>query len=826
MRIRLTALMLLLPTLFQAPAVARPERPTRPVGFEVRDPLFEELFGDQPAQRRFPIYGTIHGGGRRETPSGYAARMRRFFRATAKRFGSRFVLDEILDEAADNDFVVYGNMSDPQFAKRGILTHSRVVEPPGRLPLVSLPDNSLPYAFETRGWLLDPRYLDYFAREVEQRARERDYWAIPQFDEIFTWYAIKPVPRDKWYKEVFEADRQIREEYGFGKYGMPETHENGGPFERIAHRRWASDRLTEAFAKAYKLAKAVNPDMKLIGPTHGSNATSADMEAWAPYFDILGGQVSGGQTDTLMDWVRPACNTKLYVDLTGKPVWMMVHTSKWHAKRRHPEILREMYSQVFRSGGHGVWLMNTEFFERELEDARYCEPAKWRAMLAMADTIRTMRLPRLPEPDCAILFASDSTYTTLYGGFSYHNHQDVNAFAAVGPALRSWPRFVSDRQIDRDERDLADYKVLYVPYAAWQRASVLSKVEAYVRGGGIVVCTDTEAFTWNINGDRFGAKWEKLTGVRRAGPRDTDAVMTTVTPNPLPVSGTLDLTALVPGRRIEPVSDDVVNIAVFDDGSPAVTLHPLGKGKVIFFAADPFYVIEDGAKRRSVVALGAPIVKLIEAIQTMAGVKMGHDIWRFKLPPYETDVYQREQGVCLTNNYVYDANEPLLESNNVQTGGTYAYSRAPTTPADVTAGGEPIPIAEGHLTNRLKAYQTRNQRKPRPKDPAEMNRITAQWIVGWTDPDPVGVAFDFAGAHELSRARLVYSGTMPALKVRGSVDGRTWKDLASKPQVSAGEDVKDVAVPLDGRCRFVRLDFAQRKGGARFELCEVEIWGR
>ena len=790
-------------------------------GFEVKDPLFEELFGHTPAPKRFFSYTGKYEAGRKGS-----TRRLNMFRATAKRFGVRYVLAEMLDEAAEYNLICYGKMSEPEYKKRGIATQSRPIERPPGMPSISLPDGTLPLIIGGRGWLMDPRFLDQFARDVEERARERDYWGIPQLDEIFTYYAIKPVPRDKWYKEVAEADKEIREKYGFGKYGMPESHEDGGPFERIAHRRWASDKLTETFAKAYKAAKAVNPDMKLIGPTHGSNATSADMEAWAPYFDILGGQVGGGATNCLFDWVRPGANTKLYVDLTEKPIWMMVHLSKGHAKQRDPEYIREMYSQVFRNGGQGLWLMSSEFYEQELEDAVYAEPAKWRAMLELTKTIRAMRLPRLPEADCAILFSSDSTNATIYGGLSYHNDQIVSAYAAVGPCLRSWPQFVSDRQIQRGGRDLGDYKVLYVPYAAYQQASLLEKIKSYVRAGGLVVCTDTDAFTWNINGEKFGEQWEELTGVRKVGPREADAVMKTVTPNPLPLAGSIGLSALVPGSRIEPKNDRVVNIAVFDDGSPAVTLHPYGKGRVIFFAADPFYAVGKGKSKRSTVALDSPVVRLIEAIQKFAGAKMGHDIWRFKLPPYKADLYQKEKGLCLTGNYVYDVNEPLLEPNNLQTGGTYTYSRAPAAVPDKGKDGELIPFAKGHLTNRLEAFETRNQREGRPRGQAALDKISAQWIVGWDDPAPVNISFDLKGEHPLSTLRLFYSGTLPALEVSGSRDAKAWTKLASAPEGTVGEDVKDVAWDLAGRYRYLKLDFAARRGGAAFELCEVEIWGK
>ena len=790
-------------------------------GFEIEDPLFKQLFGDTPGPTRFFSYTGKYEAGREAS----AARLS-MFRATAKRFGARYVLSEMLDEAAEYNLICYGNQSEPEYRKRGIATHSRPIERPYGMPSISLPDGSLPFVMNGHGWLMDPRFLDQFARDVEERARERDYWGIPQLDEIFTYYAIKPVPKDQWYPEVAEADEEIREKYGFGKYGMPESHESGGPFERIAHRRWASDRLTETFAEACRLAKAVNPEMKLIGPTHGSNATSADMDAWAPYFDILGGQCAGDSTNCLLDWVRPGATTKLYVDLTDKPIWMMVHLSHGHAPVTEPEYIREMYSQVFRNGGQGLWLMSSEFFEQELEDAVYSEPAKWRAMLELTKTIRTMRLPTLPESDCAILFSSDSTNTTIYGGLSYHNDQIMNAYTAVGPCLRGWPQFVTDRQIQRGDRDLSDFKVLYVPYAAYQQASLLEKIKSYARDGGLVVCTDTDAFTWNINGEKFGEQWEELVGARKVGPREADAVMRTVTPNPLPLTEPIGLSALVPGSHIEPVSERLVNIAVFDDGSPAITLHPYGEGNVIFFAADPFYTVGKGKTKRSTVSFDSPVVKLIEAINEFAGVSMGHDIWRFTLPPYKRDVYRKEKGLCLTGNYVYDINEPLLEPNNLQTGGTYTYTRAPAAVPDEGNAGEPIPFATGHLTNRLEAFNTRNQRERRPRDQASLDAISAEWIAGWDDSRPIGITFDLKGEAALSRHRLFYSGTMPALELSGSRDGKTWKKLASAPEETVSGDVKDVQVRLRGRYRYVGFAFARRDAGEVFQLCEVDIWGR
>ena len=136
--------------------------------------------------------------------------------------------------------------------------------------------------------------------------------------------------------------------------------------------------------------------------------------------------------NTLAEWVRPGATTKLYVDLADKPVWMMVHMSKRHGPVRDPEYLREAYSQVFRNGGAGVWLMAREFFELEAADAMFAEPFKWNAMVELTKVIRNMHLPRLPKAaDCAILFSAITTVTDQWGGLSGDNDRHLNAYAAL-----------------------------------------------------------------------------------------------------------------------------------------------------------------------------------------------------------------------------------------------------------------------------------------------------------------------------------------------------------------------------------------------------------
>jgi len=802
--------------------------PAQPVTQPIDDPLFEELFGDEPGPTRFFSYGGKYDA-RSATRTGADDH-----RETAKRFGFRFVHDEQLDEAAQHNFITYGKMSEPGNASRGIVTHSRWVEPPPPQNLVYLSDKTFPMVFGDQGWMMDPRYQDYLIREIQDRAKEGDRWGIHMFDEIWTSYVLRTVPREKWYIQMIEADHEIRKKYGFGKYGMPDSHENGDPFERLAYRRWASDKLTATFAASRRAAKAINPELTLIGPSGESNGYAADIEAWGSYFDIMGGQCGSGPTSAFFDSVRVGAVTKLYDDITDTSAWMMVHACVRHAARRQPEDIREMYSQVFRNGGRGLWLMHSEFYEAELEDAMFAEPARWRAMLQLTETISKMRLPKLPPADCAILWSSDTMLTTLWGQFwGEDNDRVLSTYAILGPLLRSWFHFVGDRQIDRGTRDLSDYKVLYIPFSTYQRASVIEKIDQYVKAGGTVVCTDTDAFTWDINGEKHGQRWERLSGIRKITRRKTVTPFITLTPYPLKLTKPLSMTSIAPGWNIKLLNEDVQILAAYEDGSPAVTLHPYGKGKVIYFAADPLYASDyfripkplfsmaHPEDKKSLVAPGAPIVQFFQAVQASAAAQMGCDIWRFKLPPFAKDPWQKQKGICLTNNYVFDVNEPLLEPNNLPTGGTYVYSRPPNGIADNGQSGKPVSFKEGKLTNRLAAYESRQRFGPRKRN---FEKITPNWIVSWTDRIPVSITFDLKSDHSLKHLRIFYSGTIPALQVSGSRDEKQWEKLSLAAEESAGSDVKDVIIFLSGEYRHVRLDFAERRAGKVFELCEVEIW--
>ena len=790
-----------------APVAAGAEmNPLQP--YELPDPLFEELLSGQPGPGFVMYWQNIMGQGR-ATPYHPP-----WFRAFAKKFGHRYVLDEELGEAVKYKLSPWV-LPAPEFKKRGIRFWRANVGDWGEAYAPAI--DGMPKVFGRQSWVMDPRWHEWYLRTSVEKAKG-EHWALMPGDELWAVYAIRIPPKEKRYDKVVEADKGIRERYGFGKFGMPDDESDGNPFKRIAHRRWVNDKLTELFHKTRDAVKARNPEMVLTSPDYVSAVPAADHEAWAPYFDIFIAQT--GQLNTpYAGKFRVGCETKILADLTEKPVWMLVQQAfpvNYGGFRTTPEDIVERYSQVFRNGGQGLVLISLEWYEPELRHPKYAEPEKWRAMLHVVEQFNKMNRVKLPEKaDCAILYPSDTLLTHRWGQINEGGRQEIySAYSVLGPFLRSWFKFVSDRQIDRGTRNLDDYKALYIPYGEYMRGSVLDRIEAYVKKGGTVLVTDTDAFTWNIKGERVVERWAKFTGVRKTGKRTGGTRMTTVKQAAIPFKATVTVSMPSPGFKLAHTSGSVTDLAVFGDGSPAVTLHKYGRGRIIVFASDPF-----GPRGKTpLVYPKSPLNRLFAAIQKSVGCRMGHDVWRFRFPPVPPA--PQERHLCLTGNNVIER-DPVLR-HNLDTGGVYTYSRLPDGIPDCKAAGAPVSFAEGHLTNRVAAYKGRSTKlypKGKPSDQLP------KWIVSWKDPAPVSVTFDLKKAYQLDRLRFIYSASMPALKVHGSNNARSWSALAVASADNAGVDVKDLTLALKGGYRYVRLDFAGRDDGDTFELCEVEIWG-
>jgi hypothetical protein len=764
---------------------------------EISDPLFEELQGPEKLGQPVFYYG-------------YSDLLaNEVFRPFAKKFAHRYVAAEEKAEISDpkEGFVVFttgqgrGGVGSYPTLRQIFRPDAKDISPPVFNRKLSGP------------WTMDPRFLNaernaaktLAVQSLDQSADNMwgNTYGLLMGDERFESYGIKVPPKENRYAEIHEADAEVRSKFGFGKYGMPDSDSDNNPFKRIAYRRWVNAKLVENCSLISGDVRAINPKLVLMAPIICGAVPPIDIEAISGDFDLFCSQSwCGPSTDVQM--FATGADTKALVDLAKCPVIAFVQ----HSAATDPEAVREQYSQAIRNGASGVSQLSLEWYDRELEDVKYINTRKWAAIREACKVISGMNKLNFPKADTAILYASNTYLTFDTPKMANPAHPQVYGnYIALGPEARSWFKFVSDRQIERKEINLSDFKVIYISLATYQSSTVLDALKKYIEDGGVVIATDPFAFSWDINGDSLKEKWSEITGVTH-GPVRSEAGEAVVSEELAGAAG-FKVTFAKPGVELLPTDSPAKPFARFSDGTMAAAIRKLGKGWIITFGTDPF---DDPSRNPSV-------YKLVKALQVAFGAKTGEDIWRFKLPPFQNlpqkDVVTTK---CLTGNYVeLGANGPK-PADNVNTGGRYCYDRAPDGSADVRPDGW-IPFLEGKLTNRMKAYETRMKANKRgPSDPGP-------WIVSFKNPEAASITFDLHKSFALSNLNLFYSGSLPSFQVMGSDDGKDWKPMASLPAQPETADVLDAAVKLSGQCRFLRIAFSKRESERPMELAEVEIWG-
>jgi len=768
---------------------------------KIENPLFKEVLSNEPPRFKKMLY------------YGYNCNASKF-RAFAKKFAHRYVLAEQWKELSANNLVHISHSVDDCIEWKAPL----VVKLGGK--------SDAPLVFGSRGrkspWLLDPKVQDAYIKSVSEKIGKyqgQGLWGLWAGDEVMAGAMTHFVPEGARYAAVDEADKEIKEKYGFGKFGIPlapsgeqlskhlAVSSPKNPYVLIAYRRWVNDKMTQMYKRAYQEAKKLNPNIVMIGETSIGSSPATDYEAMAGYFDVFSTQILDylmkvGDRNPFIPMIQNGCETKIIADLTGKPVCPLVQNGDYMGSPSAEET-RERYSQVFRNGGAGIMLLAVEWFDRELNHHKFCAPERWKALLEICKQVNTMNRVKLPkDPDVAILYP---TYTLLGQPGPYRSQSMLTNYALVGPLSGAWFKFVSDRQIERGIKNLNDFKLLYIPYCKYERPQIVRKFQDFVSNGGTLVMTDPQCFATDINGDDITKFREELFGIKVGKGKKAKNIITDLVWHKkvkLPVKG---------GSYNLTVMSGVEVVAKFEDGTPAITIKKQGQGKAIFFAHNPF-------KKSANIDYDAPWVKFFIALQKDMGIKMNRKIWRFKFPPVPKT--PTPQNLCLTgNNVFFDANCPL-DRYNLKTGGSYGYSYAPSGNSDVLKGGE-ISFAKGHLTDRPKAANNRLLGRWVSESKAEIPR----WTVSWRDRKETSITFDLKKNYKVDSLRLFYSNQLPKMVVEGSVDKQNWQKLASSKKEQVTLDVLDKSYSLKGNYRYLRLNFGERDAGQSLTLVEVEIWG-
>ncbi len=673
------------------------------------------------------------------------------------------------------------------------------------------PSNSNGYSY-----LIDPENQEVYIQQARKLLKQyKQYiWAFSTGDEVQEHDLTQGLRfhyKNGPYPFMKRVDREVKKEFGYGKFGIPTSLEDKNPFRWIAYRRWYNDRFCKFQKRIYETVKAIAPEVYVIGPDPMAAIMPLDYAGYGRYTDIMTHQLYPRNNPYRQSF---ACITKTVRDLGGKPTLPCAHVENY-ANSYRPAEVRELMSQVYRGGGEGFHLYMPDtanrFHHKKHCDMRhdcYGSWPRWETVMGVLDLAASNPRPRLPEVDCAILYSNDAHMGEILGGIKSRGHYR-SLLNLLGPAARGWFQVISDNQVARGEIKLSRFRTIYVPHAIHQRKEVVAALVNYVESGGRLVVPQPDAFTWHLDGTRMDSLRAKLMiPMGKVGKHTRVTLAETTGPSRLKKGIELPLPC---GASLQ-TGKDITVLLRYEDGSAAMAYKTVGKGKVYTFGFDPLYykVLSDAAWREFWKFLHAKFTHAVDL-----------DIWRFTFPeiPAARKVVTPPPGVCLTNNYVvWDTNE-AIPMRNRKIAGTYSYSLAPDLVKD-EGGLTDIPFTKGDLMDRRQGLKSPNAARA-----TEQKRFA----VGWTTKKPVTVTFDLGAKYPLRRFWIIFNGELPETIIEGEVNG-TWRRLGQvKRQVPVDkDDFPAVSITLDKSAPPVRR-LRMRLGTRRTRhiiIPEIEIWAR
>ncbi len=664
-------------------------------------------------------------------------------------------------------------------------------------------------------FVLDPEFTEMSLRRLEEALKTCPelIWGVFGGDEQIP-QIRKQVPAlmakgPEEYPYITEVAEEVKRDFGFGKWGPPESPEDANPFRWSALYRWGLAKFRDRQRRTAEIVRKYKPEARLISTDPTSHVHPFEYSLMAPYVDIFTQQMQPWTDNCRM--MTYALAAKLIVDTSGKDFWPCPHLNRNSAGiSLTPENAREVYSIIALNGGTGF-----HFYLRDCYSAddavptyvpAYGAPARWAAMMDVYDRVQAGGLPSLPtDPDCALFYSND-THQALRNGAAY---QCQHAYALLGPILGTWFKIVDEHTFTNPTEAAQQYRAVCLPLGSYLRGEAVARLEDYVQAGGTLVCADPDAFSFDLDGTELSARREALAGTRLGEP--VEAMTCEVVENSLlpDLAGTR---IQLRGKAFALEADDAEVVARYPGGKAAITCADRGKGRCLYFG---FSVFPDNKYGRRWDWLAEDVVldegwrSFFRALCDELGIHMGRDIWRFRYPAAEPEA--PPALACLTGNAVrWECEQPRFDENRAAAG-SYSYSVAPDLIPDVGAAN--VAFADGNLTDRRDAATP------------GANPAVEPYVVAWQTTAPVRITFDLADPAELAVVHIFSSGHRPATALRVSADGRDWVDGPSAEAFDAGEDIIKLELkPPRGAFRYVRLDFSERPPEATFTLCEVDIW--
>lgn len=573
------------------------------------------------------------------------------------------------------------------------------------------------------------------------------------------------------YPYIDQVNEIIKNKYGYGKFGLPESPGDTNVYRWIAFRHFVAD---EAIKLHKDLKRTINknmPGMRLVSddPMDGQGRVYDYTEFTPETCDIMENQLYPANHADLADF---SFTSKYLRDLIQvDELHPSYHIENYGATYTPLEML-EKVSQAYRGGANGLhWYpadTRGKRDKRTLESERYGAPERWQLAMALQDTVRTMPQLKFPEADCGVFLPV--TTARSYVGANSRPVRGQMLHSLLELQAGAWFKYFNESSLAKNLVDINKYKAVFVPDAKYCDAASLKKLTDYVKNGGTLVILDSEAFSF----DAAANKLERTllpglaNAVKRSGDRLVKRGKEVMLLNRTP---SFDL-AVPAGAK---------TLLTYADGKPAAIESTLGKGKVIVFGIN--FAQRELVTEKSWQQFLGDLVKSLK-------IKTNHDIWRFRFPKELIAPERIVTGKCLSGNHIFFKNFLAYYGANEKVAPQAAYTCTPAP--DAPAEKMPAKFSSGKLFDRRTAYRSGNVDNVK----ATLN----DRIIGWQTNDRITIVFDLAKKESFDRMELFYTGSMRDATLYTSSDGKNFV----KQKFFAAESKDDVQFGI--RQKTLKLD--------------------
>lgn len=646
-------------------------------------------------------------------------------------------------------------------------------------------------------WGNDPEFIDTYLEVIKNHDfTEKLDMDVPQM--IFL--------ADEWLgritKPALAAGKQIdgvpvtdivRDKYGFGKYGMPESAEDTNPFKRIAWMRFNNDLSYKNLGLITQALREKYPRAQILGIDEWAAATPHDWGKISEHFDLVPGQALA--TLSGFRQFAPAYIAKFHADLTGKPVYPYLQFIKYPISVGI-ERLYTWCDMLFQGGASGIYVGAVEWFDRSLGHPTFSDPEKWEAMLNIIK--RTQRMPALRHPERPAMALHFGSYT-LMSRLRNPANGLYPVFSLLGARCRSAFKFTDDYQVERSPQVWDECAVVVITDQQYSSMAMQVAVERLLQRGGTLLVLDPLAFSHGIDGSDWSAFRRELFGVECIESEDSSAHII------LPDDKKLNNPS---GKiwRLTPTGQSTLHIkASFLDGAPALLEHKLKNGRVWLAA---FTAANDSSVD------SVPWVTQWRTWLSELGVELDAPIWRFQIPRDELSEKVWRKYACVSGNgMVYIRNFPDSSMNQPGASVSYEYKQKPTA---ITDDGD-------KLINRLKGTLLKKDRNGIFTDKGETK--ASNWVAkfGANECTENHIIFIFNENYPLRRGRLFFPGALPECQIEVKV-ADDWLSQGSIQAQDVGDDIKAAEFSLNQTTDQVRIKMARRKDNSTLTLVEADFW--